>query len=779
MRRNLPYIPTDRIAAGRILCLVLSLIITLFTANARTISGELYSASDSIPLPGAECEVNTGEKIISKVVTDNKGFFTLEYDYNAPVKLIISKSGFNPTEIHIERGGKNLNIGRVYLDDATLLDEVTVTAGSGINSHGRLILYPNQSDLKSSSTSISLFQKLPLPGLEANPINRNISVDGGTPVILINGVPSTLDDLNALQPKDISKIEYSRFTPARYADQGKTGLLSITLKTRNDGGQIYLWGRSAVSTAFVDANIRASYHQGPSQFTLSYVPSWRNYNKVYDSRSSSYIGDDFRVDLESKDRNPFYYHYHNLNLKYDFKPSSKTLFSATFRVAPNFSKSQLLGETIDSELGEYRTDNLNKEKSFSPSLDLFLRQDINDRNSLEVEVVGTLSSVEYRRDNNYTFADGREDLYSVDATSRRRSLISEISYVHEFNDKIDLSAGFQNTLSHSRNYYKTSDYEPLLTENNNYVYARLGVSVGKVYLMLSSGVKLFWIKNDDLKRNFVRNLTSAQASWNISSKWNIAAAFSYSPSIPSLSAMTDYPQQTSPYLIVNGNPDLKVSERFIYQLMPSFKYKKFNTSLLITTGHVNNPMMDYYVSYLGNGLFLDRTINGRRVWSTAGNLNLRISDIAGFGLNLNLGFRHDETMGDGWNCHLTSFNASGSIWWTKGPFTISYWRKFPGKWLSGTVIGRDENGDALQVDYAPDKHWNIGVSWMYMFDRKGTRYPQWNHSAVNPYNLSRNISNNANMVCISVSYSADFGSIFRTGQRNLNNSDSGSSLLKL
>lgn len=116
-----------------------------------------------------------------------------------------------------------------------------------------------------------------------------------------------MDDVNSIQAKEIEKIEYSRITPARYADQGKRGMISITLKKRNDGGSVYLWGRSATATAFMDGNFRASYHQGPSQFNVSYNPSWRNYKEAYDNSYESYIGDDFRVDLESHDRNPFNY----------------------------------------------------------------------------------------------------------------------------------------------------------------------------------------------------------------------------------------------------------------------------------------------------------------------------------------------------------------------------------------------------------------------------------------------------------------------------------------
>lgn len=250
--------------------------------------------------------------MIAGTTSGADGTFSLDTDAKSAINLTVTMTGYSPTDIIIEEGTKNLNVGTIYLDDGVALGEVTVTANTATHSRGRTIVYPSSGDIKASATSLSLFQKLPLPGLQANPVNRSLTVDGGSPVILINGIPSSIDDVNALQPKDIEKIEFSRFTPARYADSGKSGLISITLKTRTDGGDVYLWGRSAVNTAFVDGNVRASYHQGPSQFTLSYVPSWRNYQKVYDNTTESYIGTDTKVDLEEHDRDPFNYHYHQM-----------------------------------------------------------------------------------------------------------------------------------------------------------------------------------------------------------------------------------------------------------------------------------------------------------------------------------------------------------------------------------------------------------------------------------------------------------------------------------
>lgn len=336
----------------------------------------------------------------------------------------------------------------------------------------------------------------------------------------------------------------------------------------------------------------------------------------------------------------------------------------------------------------------------------------------------------------------------------------------------------QNTLSHSRNTYLTTDYRPVLTENNNYIYARLGQQWGKVYFTVATGAKLFWIKNDLNKRHFVKNLTTVQAVWNIDRRWRLTGAFAYSPGIPSLSALTDYPQQTSPYVIQNGNPDLKVADNFVYQLMPAFQYKKFSASLLGTYVTVNNYVMDE-TFYLGRGLFLTQSVNARRSRSFRGNLNMRLSDIAGFGVNMSVGLSHYNNSGDGWDYDLTSFNASFTVWWNHGPYTVSYWRKIPGKYLSGNYVGKDENGDSLSFEFKPDSHWTLGASWMYMFDPKGTKYPGWSYSKVHPEESERYIRHNGNMVVLSVTYSADFGSIFRTARRSLNNADNGSSLLKM
>lgn len=749
------------------------------TLSARNIVGKVVAEDDSTAVVGAICELKVKNSVIAKTVTDNNGAFAIDVKSKAGAGLVVSMTGFSHTDILIPEGSKNIDLGTLYLSSNTQLGEVTVSATHVMDGKdGRTIVIPSALDVKASESTLSLFDKLPLPGLNTNKMTRTISVDGGSPVILINGVPSNDNEVNALQPKNIARVEYSRITPARYIDKGNSGYINIILKQRNDGGSVSAWLRDCPTTGFLDANVNATYHQGRSQFSLLYVPSWRDYNKVYDNITESYIGSDFVEEMAVCDRNPFNYFSNQLQAKYDYRPSNATLFSATLRLYSNSNNSIRYGTYTDSYLGGYDMDNQRSDKELTPSLDLFLRHEFNDKNSIEAQVVGTLTSDDFNRFNKFTYPDGSIDSYLNDVKNRRRSLITEISYNHTFTPRTTLSLGAQNTLSHTTNEYTTTDYKPLLTENNNYVYAQLGQSFNRVYVSLSSGVKLFWMKNDMNKRNFVRNISTAQISWRVSDKWNIRGSFRYAPSIPSLSALTDYAQQSTQTLLSNGNPNLKTTETLMYQISPSFNCKKLSVSLSVSYNDSKNPWVNRII-YMGNKMFLNQSNNYDYQRNLYNKLSINVSEIfAGFGAKVDLYLSRFWAAGSDWSKNLTSFDAEFSLWWNRGPFTVNYWRNFPGKYLSGYNVGRQENTDGLTLVYQPNKHWIVSAAWWYMFDKKGTKYAQWSYDPVHPSYNERNINNNGNMFVLSMSYTTDFGTIFNTGRRGLNNSDSGSSLFK-
>ena len=231
-------------------------VIGVSAASGRDVTGRVLSDSDSTAVIGAQCELMVDSTVIARGVTDTDGRFRLEAASKEAAHLGVRMIGYSATNVAIPAGGGSIDLGTIFLPEGVELGEVTVGATRTVDSQGRTIIYPSSSDVKASSTAISLFQKLALPGLEVNPITRSISVGTAAPMILINGVPSTMDDVYALQPKDIERVEYSQVTPARYADRGTNGLLNILLKKRDDGGQVYVWMRDCPYIGFLDGNIR-------------------------------------------------------------------------------------------------------------------------------------------------------------------------------------------------------------------------------------------------------------------------------------------------------------------------------------------------------------------------------------------------------------------------------------------------------------------------------------------------------------------------------------------
>ena len=205
--------------------------------------------------------------------------------------------------------------------------------------------------------------------------------------------------------------------------------------------EITMTGMAKTTVMIADGNLRASYHQGNSEFVLTYNPSWRNYQDVYDDKRESYLAPDFRVDLESHDRDPFHYFHNPFSARYNFRPREGTVFSATFSGTRMTSARRYTGWGIDSQMGDYLIYNTQSDNSFSPSLDLFLHHEFNNRSTLEVQVVGTASQQDYKRSNSYDYTDdGMDDTYINDINSHRYSLISEVTYEHNFSDTTTAAA---------------------------------------------------------------------------------------------------------------------------------------------------------------------------------------------------------------------------------------------------------------------------------------------------------------------------------------------------
>lgn len=250
----------------------------LFSNQSKTekkkITGTV-TGPDGLPIIGA----NIVEKgTTNGIITDIDGRFQLETAANAI--LVISYIGYNTQEIKIEN---NSIINIELQEDSQKLEEVVVV-GYGtqkkINLAGAVETV-NSKSLQNRATSnlgLALQGLVPnlnitTPGGSPNDVpNFNIrgvtSINGGNPLILVNGVPTSPEDFSRMNPSDIENISILKdaSSAAIYGARAAFGVILATTKkgegdklTVNFNNDVSIRTATRLPQIVYDPYIQASY----------------------------------------------------------------------------------------------------------------------------------------------------------------------------------------------------------------------------------------------------------------------------------------------------------------------------------------------------------------------------------------------------------------------------------------------------------------------------------------------------------------------------------------
>lgn len=212
--------------------------------QGRTISGKVIDQNGE-PIIGANVVVKGTS---NGVITDVDGNFELR---NASEKLVVSYIGYQTQEVSIS-GKSNLLIR--LSEDSEVLDEVVVT-GYGVQKKASLTSAISQikgeeafKNKGIANATVALQGEIPgltitrsstRPGSEgaAMKIRGDISVNGNSsPLIIIDGMSGSLDELNAMDAGDIENISVLKDASAAiYGARSASGVVLVTTKRGKKG----------------------------------------------------------------------------------------------------------------------------------------------------------------------------------------------------------------------------------------------------------------------------------------------------------------------------------------------------------------------------------------------------------------------------------------------------------------------------------------------------------------------------------------------------------------
>ena len=219
--------------------LLLSIAIVSTAQSQKTVTGTVFSAEDNQPLPGASVlEKGT----TNGTTTDFDGKFNLQVKSNAKT-LVVSYIGFKTQEVAITNAPLVIKLQ----NEENVLEEVVVVgygtqkvskiSGSistvSKKSIGQLSPVRAEEALQGQAAGVNVISN-GSPGSKPVVLIRGIpSYTGTDPLVVIDGVSQTLDDLNALNPVDIESINVLKDAAmsAIYGVKGGNGVIVVTTKS--------------------------------------------------------------------------------------------------------------------------------------------------------------------------------------------------------------------------------------------------------------------------------------------------------------------------------------------------------------------------------------------------------------------------------------------------------------------------------------------------------------------------------------------------------------------
>ena len=675
----------------------------------------------------------------------------------------------------------------IEVDTTYTLGEVTVNGMRVINKVDRQVLLPTSTMKKHSSNGYDLLNKMTLNGIITNPERQEIrSLRGGGVQVRINDIKANQQDITALRPDEVVRVEYIDNPGVRYSDGSIDAVINFVVKRRYAGYVGGLGTMQAFTTGFNNSNAYFKYNYKKSEFCIYYNFSYRGYDeRKVDSENTYFFPDGTQRQRQYLGYNTdFMYTTNTVQLGYNLaEPDKYTLNVSLYynqNNTPKYGYNQLAKETSMPDLYIY---NKKSKKMYIPSLDIYWSLNLPKKQNITANVVGTYIGTDYNNlSRNYLFSQSPEQSmqadpvndYSYSTTGRKYSLISEAIYTKNFNREV-FSAGGEYTVSHTDNAYKGAvNTDAVLNSNNLYLFAQLQGKLGVFNYQVGLGANYLAIHQGDIGFNKWTLRPQLSLSTKITDNLFVRYSGRMSQLSPSLSQLSDVRNQSDELNASDGNTGLKPYTGYSNSLTVSWTRPLFNFQLYGSWYYAPDIIMTSYIPELqddGTYMLISKPENQKSFSrkSLAAYFTLHaIRDI--LDISLYGDYSNYSSRGLAYSHNYDAWRWGGSANLMLGRWNVSASFYTAPKSYFAESMGKGENQSNLSVSYKY-KDLKVGLGVLLLGYPQGYDYVGKTDSKYLQSTSHTYIKDNGNMVYFTLSYNFSHGRKYQTERKKLHNSD--------
>lgn len=615
------------------------------------------------------------------------------------------------------------------------LQEVVIEAPKVIRKADMDVYHPSKSAVDNSKNGMQLLNNLMIPSLSVSDALGSITAAGQSVQVRINGRTATIDQVRALLPETIKRVEWMDNPGLRYG--GANYVLNFIVANPTLGGSLQVYARPALNTAWGFYMADAKFNFGKSQFEIG--TNYKLTNKIKTHRdyteTFTYPNGNTITRKEISRGGTMDNTMGNLWTSYNYIKPDTTVFVAEFSMHKDFTDKFLYNGLLSLSDG---TDDIlltdsHGDKGTTPSLSIYLQQHFAHKQML---VVDFSSSFYFGR----TFSDYIEQKHTssippyltdihTNIKDRNQAYGIEADYIKNWRSS-RFTAGVSYTANRNRSEYENLGGEIFHQRQDKvYFFAEYFRRFGKWSATAGIGAQYtdFLFRESNRGNHSWSARPQATITYSPNQNHNFRLNFTSWQSTPSLSETNVVPQQLDGFQWRVGNQNLKTANSYMLTFRYGFNLPRVNGSFGIrafTSPNAITPLLEWSDNRLittyenSRGLknlsfFLAPQIEIIPQWLT----------VSGY-----VQYRMERMKGKDYAINHNGWSGNASLQLSHWGFVLSAEYRYAQRDLWGQKISWGEDLNAIALDYNW-KDWQFGAGIIMPFgkyDQGSKSLSKWN-----------------------------------------------------
>lgn len=648
------------------------------------------------------------------------------------------------------------------------LREIVIQAPKVIRKADKDVYLPSKSAVDNSQNGLQLLNNLMIPMVSVSDVLGTVKAAGQSVQIRINGRVSSVEQVSALLPETIKRVEWIDNPGLRYG--GANYVLNFIVANPTVGGSLMTSARPALNQSWglyladIKLNNGRSQWHLRSKFKLTdKIKTHRDYYETFTFDDGSSL---------TRTETPKGGNMSNTTLRtwasYSYIKPDTTVFMAEFMLRNDFSEDTHYNGRLSLSDGSddiMLSDSQGKYGN-TPNLSLYWQQSLPGKQMLIVNFNSSFYIGRSFSDYLERLPDTPVYLTDIHTSIKDRNLAYAMGadYIKEWSNS-RLSAGVSYTGNRNRSQYENLDGKIFHQRQDKvYIYSEYFRRLGKWSATVGMGVQYtdFLFKESDRGTNTWSPRPQATITYSLNQNHNFRLNFTSWQITPTLEETNIVPQQLDGFQWRVGNQALKTANTYQLNFRYGFSLPRVNGAFGISGLSSPNAITPFL--YWDNDRLVTTFENSRGLRSITFSIAPQVEIIPDWLMaNCYLQFSLERSQGTGYTHHNNTWSGNANIMLRHWGFVLSGQYNYGRRKLWGEKISYGESVNIISLSYKL-KSWQFetGVFMPFgKYDMGSKSLNKWNRN-------EQHMRLNMRMPYITIAYNLRWGRQKRDVRRMVN-----------